>query len=90
MSSARILKSAAERAESTDHQNESTPDHEAAGREHDQLTLVHEETGEVRVSRWLGSFDCGKIVNPTTAVSQLARRHHHGNRNGADRGDSEG
>jgi xanthine dehydrogenase YagR molybdenum-binding subunit len=32
---------------------------------------VHEETGEVRVSRWLGSFDCGKIVNPTTGVSQL-------------------
>jgi xanthine dehydrogenase YagR molybdenum-binding subunit len=25
----------------------------------------------VRVSRWLGSFDCGKIVNPTTGVSQL-------------------
>src|SRR6202030_3924161 len=32
---------------------------------------VIEESGEVRVSRWLGSFDCGKIVNPTTGVSQL-------------------
>lgn len=32
---------------------------------------VHEETGEVRVSRWLGSFDCGTVVNPKTAVSQL-------------------
>jgi xanthine dehydrogenase YagR molybdenum-binding subunit len=32
---------------------------------------VHQETGEVRVSRWLGSFDCGTIVNPKTAISQL-------------------
>ena len=32
---------------------------------------VHEETGEVRVSRWVGSFDCGTIVNPKTARSQL-------------------
>ncbi len=32
---------------------------------------VHEETGEVRVSRWLGSFDCGTIVNPKTAASQM-------------------
>lgn len=32
---------------------------------------VHEETGEVRVSRWLGSFDCGRVVNPKTAFSQL-------------------
>jgi xanthine dehydrogenase YagR molybdenum-binding subunit len=32
---------------------------------------VHVETGEVRVSRWLGSFDCGRIVNPKTAASQL-------------------
>jgi xanthine dehydrogenase YagR molybdenum-binding subunit len=32
---------------------------------------VHRETGEVRVSRWLGSFDCGTIVNPKTAMSQL-------------------
>jgi xanthine dehydrogenase YagR molybdenum-binding subunit len=31
----------------------------------------HEETGEVRISRWLGSFDCGAIVNPKTAASQL-------------------
>jgi xanthine dehydrogenase YagR molybdenum-binding subunit len=32
---------------------------------------VHERTGEVRVSRWVGSFDCGTIVNPKTAASQL-------------------
>lgn len=32
---------------------------------------VHKETGEVRVSRWLGSFDCGRIINPKTAMSQL-------------------
>lgn len=32
---------------------------------------VHEDTGEVRVSRWLGSFDCGRILNPKTATSQV-------------------
>lgn len=32
---------------------------------------VHEETGEMRLARWLGSFDCGTIVNPKTAASQL-------------------
>ena len=32
---------------------------------------VNEETGEIRVSRWLGSFDCGRILNPKTAVSQF-------------------
>jgi xanthine dehydrogenase YagR molybdenum-binding subunit len=32
---------------------------------------VNEETGELRLSRWLGSFDCGTIVNPKTAASQL-------------------
>ena len=32
---------------------------------------VNEETGEVRVSRFLGSFDCGKIINPKTASSQF-------------------
>jgi xanthine dehydrogenase YagR molybdenum-binding subunit len=32
---------------------------------------VNEETGEVRVSRWLGSFDCGRIINPKTASSQF-------------------
>lgn len=32
---------------------------------------VHEETGEVRVSRWLCSMDCGRVVNPKTASSQL-------------------
>jgi xanthine dehydrogenase YagR molybdenum-binding subunit len=32
---------------------------------------LNEETGELRLSRWLGSFDCGTIVNPKTAASQL-------------------
>lgn len=32
---------------------------------------VNEETGEVRISRWLGSFDAGRILNPKTAVSQF-------------------
>jgi xanthine dehydrogenase YagR molybdenum-binding subunit len=32
---------------------------------------VNEESGEVRVSRWLGSFDCGTVINPKTAMSQL-------------------
>lgn len=32
---------------------------------------VHEESGEVRVSRWLCSLDCGRVVNPRTATSQL-------------------
>jgi xanthine dehydrogenase YagR molybdenum-binding subunit len=32
---------------------------------------VNEESGEVRVSRWLGSFDCGRILNPKTATSQF-------------------
>lgn len=32
---------------------------------------VHAVTGEVRVARWLGSFDCGRVLNPKTARSQL-------------------
>jgi xanthine dehydrogenase YagR molybdenum-binding subunit len=32
---------------------------------------VHEETGEVRVCRWLCSLDCGTVVNPKTATSQI-------------------
>ena len=28
-------------------------------------------TGEVRVSRFLGSFDCGRVINPKTAASQF-------------------
>jgi xanthine dehydrogenase YagR molybdenum-binding subunit len=31
---------------------------------------VDEETGEVRVTRALGVFDCGRIINPKTASSQ--------------------
>ncbi len=32
---------------------------------------VNEMTGEVRVIRWLGSFDTGRILNPKTAASQF-------------------
>jgi xanthine dehydrogenase YagR molybdenum-binding subunit len=32
---------------------------------------VNAVTGEVRVRRFLGSFDCGRILNPKTAKSQL-------------------
>ena len=32
---------------------------------------VHRLTGEVRVSRWVGAFDCGRILNPKTAASQF-------------------
>jgi len=32
---------------------------------------VHRSTGEVRVSRWVGAFDTGRILNPKTAVSQF-------------------
>lgn len=32
---------------------------------------VNEETGETRVSRMLGSFDCGRILNGKTAASQF-------------------
>jgi xanthine dehydrogenase YagR molybdenum-binding subunit len=32
---------------------------------------VNEVTGETRVSRWLGSFDTGQIINPRTAASQF-------------------
>jgi len=32
---------------------------------------VNAVTGEVRVSRFLGSFDCGKILNAKTAMSQF-------------------
>ena len=32
---------------------------------------VNEESGEMRVSRWLGSFDCGRILNPKSAASQF-------------------
>ncbi|MBO0839039.1 MAG: xanthine dehydrogenase family protein molybdopterin-binding subunit, partial [Actinobacteria bacterium] len=32
---------------------------------------VSEVTGEIRVSRFLGSFDCGRILNARTAASQF-------------------
>ncbi|HEX4810064.1 MAG TPA: xanthine dehydrogenase family protein molybdopterin-binding subunit [Bryobacteraceae bacterium] len=32
---------------------------------------VHKQSGEVRVSRFVGAFDCGRILNPKTARSQF-------------------
>ena len=32
---------------------------------------VHEDTGEVRVARWVGAFDIGKRLNEKTAESQI-------------------
>lgn len=32
---------------------------------------VNEITGEVRVARWVGAFDVGRVLNPKTAASQL-------------------
>ena len=32
---------------------------------------VNAVTGEIRIGRFLGSFDCGRILNPKTAVSQF-------------------
>jgi xanthine dehydrogenase YagR molybdenum-binding subunit len=32
---------------------------------------VHEQTGELRLSRWVGAFDTGRILNPKTAISQF-------------------
>jgi xanthine dehydrogenase YagR molybdenum-binding subunit len=32
---------------------------------------VPAQTGEVRISRWVGAFDTGRIINPKTAVSQF-------------------
>lgn len=32
---------------------------------------VNAVTGEIRIARFLGSFDCGRILNPKTAASQF-------------------
>ena len=32
---------------------------------------VHQDTGEVRVTKWVGVYDCGRILNPKTAGSQF-------------------
>ena len=32
---------------------------------------VDTDTGEVRITRWLGVFDVGKVINPKTAESQM-------------------
>jgi xanthine dehydrogenase YagR molybdenum-binding subunit len=33
--------------------------------------LVNAITGETRIERFLGSYDCGRILNPKTAISQF-------------------
>ncbi len=35
------------------------------------IPRVNEASGEVRVARWLRSFDCGRILNPQAATSQF-------------------
>lgn len=32
---------------------------------------VHQDSGEVQVTRWVGVFDCGRILNAKTACSQF-------------------
>lgn len=32
---------------------------------------VNEETGEIRIARWRGVFDGGRILNPKTAIGQI-------------------
>lgn len=32
---------------------------------------VSEITGEIRLGRWVGAFDCCRILNPKTAASQF-------------------
>jgi xanthine dehydrogenase YagR molybdenum-binding subunit len=32
---------------------------------------VHHRTGEVRIARWVGAFDTGRIINPKTSRSQF-------------------
>jgi xanthine dehydrogenase YagR molybdenum-binding subunit len=32
---------------------------------------VNDVTGEIRIRRFLGAFDCGRILNPRTAISQF-------------------
>ena len=49
---------------------------------------VNEVTGETRVSRFLGSFDCGRILNAKTGGKPVPRRHHHGPGPRAHRGDA--
>jgi xanthine dehydrogenase YagR molybdenum-binding subunit len=56
-----------------------------AGRDEVRVNAV---TGETRVSRFLGSFDCGRIINAKTAASQFRGRHHHGAGAGAHGGDA--
>ena len=47
---------------------------------------VNALTGETRVRRFLGSFDCGRILNAKIRSEPVPRRHHHGPRTGADGG----
>ncbi len=45
---------------------------------------VNEITGEVRVSRWLGSFDTGKIINPKDSNKPVSWWYYYGHWNGFD------
>jgi xanthine dehydrogenase YagR molybdenum-binding subunit len=49
---------------------------------------VNTVTGELRVSRLLGSYDCGRILNAKTRTESVPWRHHHGTGLGVDGGDS--
>ena len=40
------------------------------------------------MSRWLGVFDVGRVINAKTAASQLRGRHRDGDRHGAVGGDA--
>lgn len=43
---------------------------------------VREDSGEVRVSRWVGSFDCGRGRESKNRRQPAPRRHRHGDRHG--------
>ncbi len=45
---------------------------------------VNSITGEIRVSRFLASFDCGRILECEDRGEPIPRWHHHGPRPGAD------
>ena len=47
---------------------------------------VDTETGIVKINRYVAVQDCGMIINPRLAESQIYGAHHHGDRHGAVRG----
>ena len=49
---------------------------------------VNAVTGEIRVRRLLGSFDCGRISQPQDCSKPVSGRHHHGSGPGAHRGNA--